>query len=72
MTAIDYVFLVACLLILGLMLIGSKVVRAILWETLRHSFRPSRIEIHQGQVVITHPPTLPAEDIEPKMPAGAR
>lgn len=71
MTAIDYVFLVGSILTLGLMLIGSKVVRAILWETLRHPFRPSRIEIHQGQLVITHP-TLPAEDTEPKLPAGAR
>ncbi len=71
MTINDYVFLGACVLILGLMLFGSKVLRAIFWEILRHPFRPSRIEVHQGQVVVTHPQTLPAEDTQPQSPARA-
>jgi hypothetical protein len=72
MTAIDYVFLAACVLALALMLIGSKVMRAIFWETVRHPFRPSRIEVHQGQVVIAHTQPVSAEGAQPRSPAGAR
>jgi Na+/serine symporter len=71
MTANDYVFLVAGLLILGLMLVVSKVVRAILWETLRHPFRLSHIEVRQGQVVITHTQASATTDAESQSPAGA-
>jgi hypothetical protein len=71
MTAIDYVFLGAGVLALGLMLIGSNVLRAILWETLRHPLRASRIEVNEGQLTITHPEPIPADDAQPKSPAGA-
>jgi hypothetical protein len=72
MNTVDYVFLGTGVLILGLMLVGSKVFRAVLWETLRHPFRPSRIEIHHGQVVITHPQSIPTLDSQPRSPSGTR
>ena len=71
MTAVDYVFLAVCVLTLGLLLVGSKVLRAIFWETLRHPFRPSRIEIHDGQVVITRTQAVAEEDAQPRSPAEA-
>lgn len=72
MTAVDYAFLLFCVLTLGVMLIGSKVLRAIFWETLRHPFRSSRITVHQDQVVITPSPALPSEDPQSRSTAGAR
>ena len=72
MTMIDYAFLGACLLILALLLVGSKVMRAIFWESVRHPFRTSRIEVRDGKVVVTHPETFPAEDTKRQSPAGAR
>ena len=72
MSVIDYVFLAACVLGLALVLICSQVIRAILWESLRHPFRPSRIEIDQGRVVVNRLQSPPATGTQPPTPAGAR
>jgi hypothetical protein len=72
MTAIDYIILGAGVLMLSAMLVGSKVLRAVVWETLRHPFLPSRIEIHDDQVVITHSQGNAGEDAQSKFHAGAR
>lgn len=72
MTMIDYIFLAVCVLALAIMLIGSKVVRTILWETLRHPLRSSRIEVDQGQIFVNRSQSVPAESVQPPSPAGAR
>ena len=52
MSTIDGIFLAAGVLSLTLMLIFSKVIRAIVWESLRHPFTHSRIELHDGRLKI--------------------
>ena len=71
MTLMDYIFLGVCVLALTVMVLGSKVIRAILWETLRHPFRASRIEIDDGHVLVNHSQAVLAKDVQPQTPAGA-
>jgi hypothetical protein len=71
MNGTDFVILIACVSALATMLVGSKVLRAIFWEIIRHPFRPSRIEIENGQMVVTHPQPLHAEDQGTRSAAGA-
>lgn len=52
MTTIDGIFLVGGVLCLALMLTFSKVIRAIVWESLCHPFTRSRIELHDGRLKI--------------------
>ena len=52
MSTIDGIFLAVCVLCLALMLIFSKVIRAIVWESLRHPFTRSRIELHDDYLKI--------------------
>jgi hypothetical protein len=72
MNATDYVFLAVCVLALAVLVGTSKVLRAILWETLRHPFRPSRIEFQDGQIVVSHPQSIPTGPSQGKSAAGAR
>jgi hypothetical protein len=65
MTEIDYGFLAVAILALAILLAGSKVMRAIFLETIRHPFRASRIECQAGQVTV-----ITAEK-ESRSPAGA-
>jgi hypothetical protein len=69
MSTIDGIFLAACILSLALMLIFSKVIRAIVWDSLRHPFTRSRIEIKDGKVHVVHLPSGVAR--KPDHPAGA-
>ena len=71
MNVVDYVFLAVCGAALALLLIGSKVLRAIFWESLRHPFRASRIEVRDGAVVITRSQPLSEQNTQPRSPAGA-
>jgi hypothetical protein len=52
MSTVDSIFLAVCILSLALMLIFSKVIRAIVWESLFHPFTRSRIELHDGYIKI--------------------
>jgi len=37
------------------MLLCSKVIRAIFWDTLRHPFTPSRVEVYDdGEIRVVH------------------
>lgn len=56
MSTVDSVFLAVCVLSLTLMLTFSKVIRAIVWESLRHPFTRSRIELHDGSMKIWRGP----------------
>jgi hypothetical protein len=52
MSTVDSIFLAVCVLSLSFMLIFSKVIRAIAWESLRHPFARSRIEMQDGHLKI--------------------
>lgn len=52
MSIIDYVFLLTFVTALVVMLGCSKVLRAIAWDTVRHPFTRSRIEIIDGKVSV--------------------
>lgn len=71
MSMLDYVFLAGCVAVLALMLVCSKVVRAIVWDTLRHPFSKSRVEVRDGEVVIRREAT-PAAPARSESAAGAR
>ncbi len=71
MTTIDLVFLIVCIISLGVMLGASKVIRAVVWETLRHPFEPSRVELREGQIVVTRSQYQDVKDDRPASPAGA-
>ncbi len=71
MTTTDFVFLFLCIIGLGITLAASKVLRAVVWETLRYPFGSSRIQIRQGQIVITRSQSHHAKDDQPTSPAGA-
>jgi hypothetical protein len=72
MTTIDFVILVLCIISLGVMLGASKVLRAIVWEALRHPFESSRIEVRRGQIVVSRSQSKNVKDDQPTSPAGAR
>jgi hypothetical protein len=67
MSAIDILFLLVGVVALTAMLLFSKVIRAIAWESLRHPFTHSRIEVDGNKVEIHRP--VPSKDDQP---AGAR
>jgi hypothetical protein len=71
MTTTDFVFLLLCIISLGIMLVASKVLRAVVWETIRHPFGSSRIEVRQGQIVVSRSQTHHAKDDQPASSAGA-
>jgi hypothetical protein len=55
MSAVDYVFIAGFVVALALMLLCSKVIRAIFWDTVRHPFTPSRVEVYEdGEVRVVH------------------
>jgi len=72
MTTIDFVFLVLCIISLGVILALSKVLRAVVWETIRYPFGSSRIEVRQGQIVVSRSQSHRAKDDQPASPAGAK
>ncbi len=72
MSVSDYAFLGVCVVILCVILVTSKVMRAVLWETLRYPFRSSRIDVEQGQIVVSRSQSQPAKDGQPTSHAGAK
>lgn len=55
MSIIDYIFIAGFVVALALMLLFSKVIRAIFWDTLRHPFTPSRVEVYDdGEIRVVH------------------
>ena len=54
MNAIDLVFLAVGVGALTLWLVLDKVARAIVWDSLRHPFTRSRIEVKDGKVRVVH------------------
>jgi hypothetical protein len=50
--SVDYGFLILLSVILMSMLTYSKVLRAIVFDTIQHPFQKSRIEIRDGQVIV--------------------
>jgi hypothetical protein len=72
MSTVDYIFLAGCVAALVLMLACSKVIRAIVWDTIRHPFSKSRIEVRDGEVFVRREGSTQAVQAEPKAPAGAR
>jgi hypothetical protein len=61
MNAIDLVFLAAGVAVLTVWLLLDKVARAIVWDSLRHPFTPSRIEVKDGKVHVVHLPSEAAQ-----------
>jgi hypothetical protein len=72
MTTVDIVFLCLCIISLGIMLAASKLLRTLVWETIRYPFASSRIEVRQGQVVVSRSQSHHAKDDQPASSAGAR
>ena len=54
MSVVDVLFLLFSFVVLTVILACSPVLRAILWDTLRHPFTNSRIEVLDGKVKIHH------------------
>jgi hypothetical protein len=54
MSTIDILFVAAFAAILLALLAASPVVRAILWDTLRHPFTHARVESDGSQVRVLH------------------
>lgn len=54
MSVVDLLFLIFFLIVLIAILAGSRIIRAVLWDTLRHPFTHSRIEVVDGKVKIHH------------------
>lgn len=54
MSVVDLLFLTFFLLALVVILGCSPALRAVFWDTLRHPFTHSRIEIGDGKVKILH------------------
>jgi hypothetical protein len=73
MNLVNYLFLLVFLLVLATMLATSRVIRAIVWESLRHPFSHSRIVVAGGKVEVEregdHAPK-PAPPAPPSPPAG--
>lgn len=70
MNAIDLVFLAVGVAVLTLWLLCDKVARAIVWDSLRHPFTRSRIEVKDGKVHVIHLPSGAARKTD--HPAGAK
>lgn len=54
MSGVDLLFLIIFLVILIVILACSPVLRAVIWDTLRHPFTHSRVEVLDGKVKIHH------------------
>lgn len=57
MDAIDLVILAVGVAALTIWLLLDKTVRAIVWDSLRHPFTHSRIEVKDGKVHVVHLPS---------------
>lgn len=57
MNPVDFIFLAVWLIALTAMLACSPILRAIVWDTLRHPFTPSRVTCNDGKVQVIHEPT---------------
>jgi hypothetical protein len=69
MNAIDLAFLAVGVAALTVWLLLDKVARAIVWDSLRHPFTRSRIEVKDGKVNVVHLPSGTARKTD--HPAGA-
>ena len=69
MNTIDLLFLLVGMAALTVWLLLDKVARVIVWESLRHPFTRSRIEIRDGKVHVSRLPSGAAKQAD--HPAGA-
>lgn len=56
MSTIDLFFLAGGIAFLAAWLLYDKITRAIVWDSLRHPFTRSRIEVEDGKVRVVHLP----------------
>jgi hypothetical protein len=70
MSVVDLLFLILFLVALLVILASSPVLRAVLWDTLRHPFTHGRVEVRDGQVKIHHETS--ASSSQPTPPVGVR
>jgi len=52
MSLTDLIFFAGASVALTVMLVSSKFIRAIVWETFRHPFTRSHIESHDGKIKV--------------------
>lgn len=73
MSVINLLFLILFLIALLVILASSSVLRAVLWDTLRHPFTHSRVEVRDGQVKVHHEASASSSHTPPPVPpVGAR
>ncbi len=74
MSTVNLTFLILFVVILAVLLASSPVLRAVFWDTLRHPFTHSRIEVLDGQVKVHHEESVsPSQTPRPPIPpVGAR
>ncbi len=59
MSVVDLFFLAAFIACLGALLLGSPIIRAIAWDTLRHPFTRATILVNEDRIEVRH--DLPAD-----------
>jgi hypothetical protein len=62
MGTVNWLFLAGFAVVLVALLAGSKVIRAIAWDCLRHPFTPSRIELDGNEVRVKQLAPAKGED----------
>ncbi|HZV06305.1 MAG TPA: hypothetical protein VE999_14595 [Gemmataceae bacterium] len=70
MNTIDLVILAVGIIALTVWLLFDRVARAIVWESLRHPFTRSRIEMRDGKIHVTHLSSGAARQSD--QPSGAK
>ena len=70
MTTVDVFFLVGLAASLGIMLLSSRVIRAIAWDTIRHPFTKTTITVNDDRIEIRH--DTAADKASPVTSTGSR